>query len=104
MKKNRRGECGGRYQPRVPCSSICPRLPRDDCLRTVITELKTASVLLAGEDIRDRMPPMMLDACLRTYWHAPYAYMARVLRSVDVLRFPLTYPGACGEFFGYDRR
>jgi Nucleotidyltransferase domain len=65
--------------------------------------IKTASVLLFGEDIRDRMPPMTLDAYLRTYWHAPFAYMAQVLRGTDRLRFPLTYPDADGEFFGYDR-
>jgi hypothetical protein len=66
--------------------------------------IKTAGVLLAGADIRDRMPTMTLDAYLRTYWHAPYAYMAQVLRGVDVLRFPLTYPDPGGAFFGYDQR
>jgi hypothetical protein len=65
--------------------------------------IKTASVLLFGEDIRDRMPPMILGTYLRTYWHAPYAYMAQVLRGTNLLRFPLTYPDVDGAFFGYDR-
>lgn len=75
--------------------------------RQLLTEghhrIKAASVLLFGEDIRDIMPPMTRDTYLRTYWHAPYAYMAQVLRGTDLLRFPLSYPDADGEFFGYDR-
>jgi hypothetical protein len=65
--------------------------------------IKTASVLLAGEDIRARMPPMTRDAYLRTYWHAPHVYMAQVLRATDRLVVPLSWPDAGGEFFGYDR-
>jgi hypothetical protein len=65
--------------------------------------IKTASVLLAGDDIRDQMPAMARDGYLRTYWNAPYAYMARVLRGTDVLRFPVTFPDAGDPFFGYVR-
>jgi hypothetical protein len=78
------------------------------CERRLLMEghhrIKTASVLLAGEDIRARMPPMTPDDYLRIYWHAPYAYIAQVLRATDRLIVPLTWPDAGGEFFGYDRR
>jgi hypothetical protein len=81
-----------------------PAFSERHLLATGHHRIKTASVLLAGADIRDRMPPMTLSAYLRTYWHAPYAYMAQVFRGTDLLRFPLTYPDTDGEFFGYDRQ
>ena len=66
--------------------------------------LETASTLVAGEDLRDRLPRTSPAAWLRRYTHAPWAYMAQVLRQVDRLTYPLDYPDPAGEFLGYDAR
>lgn len=64
--------------------------------------LKSASILLYGEDMRERMPTLSLEAYLHAYAHAPCACMSEVLRRADMLVHPLDYPDPNGEFFGYD--
>jgi len=64
--------------------------------------LKDASLLLAGADIRARMPTLSLDTYLRVYSGAPCANFGGVLRRADTLVFPLSYPDVDSEFFGYD--
>ena len=64
--------------------------------------LEANSRLVAGRDIRPRLPSESLDAYLRRYTHAPYAYMSQVLRGVDRLVYPIDYPDASSDCYGYD--
>ena len=63
--------------------------------------LEANSRLVAGVDLRPEMPSEPLDAYLRRYTHAPYAYMAQELRHVDRLVFPLSAPDPNAVFRGY---
>ena len=65
--------------------------------------IKSASRLLWGEDLRARMPEQSFDQYLHAYTQAPLTYMVQVLRSAESLTFPLSYPDATGEFYGYDQ-
>lgn len=64
--------------------------------------LKSASVLIYGEDVRARMPTFLLDRYLRAYSFAPCACMSEVLRRAETLLYPLDYPAPDSEFYGYD--
>lgn len=68
--------------------------------------LKTSSLLLMGEDLRERIPLMPMDKWLRHCMHRPYIFMERSRsRSFDEpLRYPLAYPDATGALYGYDHR
>lgn len=65
--------------------------------------LESAARLVAGHDLRHRLPRQTLDRYLSTYTHAPYAYMGQVLRGCDRLLFPLGPPAPSAEFAGYSR-
>jgi len=90
------------------CSQLsavqCDLLPFSE--RHLFTEghfrLKSASILIYGEDVRERMPSLSLDTYLRVYAHAPAACMSQVLRRTDTLVHPLHYPDPFGSFYGYD--
>jgi hypothetical protein len=66
--------------------------------------LKRASLLLAGEDIRERVPLMPLDKWLRFSMHRPYIFMerARARAEGEPLRYPLGPPDSRGALYGYD--
>lgn len=66
--------------------------------------LKRASLLLAGEDIRERIPLMPLEPWLRFCMHRPYVFMerARARAEGEPLRYPLGPPDPRGELYGYD--
>jgi hypothetical protein len=68
--------------------------------------LKLSSVLLAGEDLRERIPLMPLDRWLRYCMHRPYMFIerARARAEGEPLRYPLGYPDPRGELYGYDHR
>lgn len=68
--------------------------------------LKLSSVLLAGEDLRERIPLMAMDRWLRYCMHRPYMFIERARARADgePLRFPLGYPDPRGELYGYDHR
>lgn len=66
--------------------------------------LKTASLPLYGEDIRDRIPLPPLDLYRRHVTRAPYVNYALVVRDTPTLVFPLAPPDPAGEFYGYDVR
>ena len=69
---------------------------------SVALRLKRSSVLLYGEDIRDRIAAEPDERYVRDSMHIPY-YSSRFGRpDLDVLAFPLDYPDPHGEFFGYD--
>ncbi|MBN8228589.1 nucleotidyltransferase domain-containing protein [Corallococcus macrosporus] len=68
--------------------------------------LKQNALLIAGEDLRDRVPLMPLEAWTRHSMHQPYRFIERArARPEDApLRFPLAYPDPGGELYGYDYR
>nr|WP_246357309.1 nucleotidyltransferase domain-containing protein [Pyxidicoccus fallax] len=68
--------------------------------------LKLSSVLLAGEDLRERIPLMPMDRWLRFCMHRPYMFIerARARAEGEPLRYPLGYPDPRGELYGYDHR
>lgn len=68
--------------------------------------LKTSSLLLLGEDIRERIPLMPKDKWLRYCMHRPFIFMERSRAHADdaPLLLPLAYPDAGGPLYGYDHR
>ncbi|WP_257461051.1 nucleotidyltransferase domain-containing protein [Archangium lipolyticum] len=66
--------------------------------------LKQTSLLLAGEDIRERIPLLPLDQWVRFAMHRPYIFMerARARAEGEPLRYPLKYPDPRGTLYGYD--
>jgi predicted nucleotidyltransferase len=66
--------------------------------------LKRGSLLLYGEDIRERVLPEPLPIYLRrTILSAVYP-LFRARHVPEVLAFPLEYPDSTGIFYGYDYR
>jgi predicted nucleotidyltransferase len=66
--------------------------------------IKHASRLLWGEDLRESIPEQTLEQYLRTYAHFPFIYIAPMLRNVETVTLPLSYPQPAGEFYGYDQQ
>lgn len=64
--------------------------------------LKSASRIIHGEDIRDRMPQQPHEAYLQKYTYAPCGMSAYVFRHQKQIAFPLAYPDPDGVFYGYD--
>ena len=65
---------------------------------------KLASRLVYGEDIRDTVPLLSIDAWTRDRMHAAYWLLVKALDRPPVVRFPLGYPEPTAPFRGYDRR
>jgi len=65
--------------------------------------LKLASLLVWGEDVRDRMA-LDLAAWTRDRMHSSYWRLGGLFGRPGVVRAPLDYPDPAGEFFGYDAR
>ncbi|WIG57817.1 MAG: hypothetical protein OJF49_000562 [Ktedonobacterales bacterium] len=65
---------------------------------------KLASVLVYGEDIRDRVPLISIEAWTRNRMHAAYWLMNVVLGRPAPVRRPLMYPDPEDEFRGYVQR
>lgn len=79
-------------------------LDEDFLLQKGHFRIKSASRLLWGEDLRTSMPEQTLDQYLRMYTRIPVIYFTQMLRSTEPARFPLDYPQATGEFYGYDQQ
>ncbi|GCE28666.1 hypothetical protein KDA_41500 [Dictyobacter alpinus] len=65
--------------------------------------IQAASNLLWGRDIREQLPLQSMEQYLHLYAHFPYIYIANMLRQLENIVPPLTYPDADGEFYGYDQ-
>jgi hypothetical protein len=72
--------------------------------RGVFPTIKLASVLLYGEDIRDRLPLPPIAEWTRDRMHAAYWLIVQVFNRPPVVRYPLGYPRPEQAFFGYDQR
>lgn len=73
-------------------------------LRIGLPELKFASILLHGEDIRDKLVLIPLEWWQRSLMYVPYRFFSRIRGNPEYLLFPLDYPDPEGEFYGYDTR
>lgn len=65
---------------------------------------KLASILVYGEDMRDRVPLISIEAWTRNRMHAAYWLMNVVLGRPVPVRRPLRYPDPDDEFRGYVQR
>lgn len=92
------------------CSLLCQLdllpvpLPEDRLLRWGASTLKGGSVLVYGEEIRDRMPEEPMANFTRSWMHRSQAGLLAVRGNPPRLELPLRYPDPGGEFFGYDGR
>lgn len=64
--------------------------------------LKSASLFLYGDDIRDAIQTPDMDDYIRDCIQAPIYFMTHIARGLPVVTFPLDYPDRMGEFYGYD--
>jgi hypothetical protein len=76
----------------------------DDVLTVGDLDIKLGSRLLAGEDIRERMPLWPIELLARVLMHELIRFIARARGTPGPLIVPLNYPDPAGEFYGYDRR
>jgi len=67
-------------------------------------DLKLRSLLVFGEDMRDRIPFIPVEVGARGSMHFHHSFLARTRGNVSVLTFPLKAPDPSGDFLGYDRR
>jgi predicted nucleotidyltransferase len=65
---------------------------------------QTASRLLAGDDIRPRVPCKPVESHARDLMHSVLPLLARVRGDPPALAPPLGYPDPAGALYGYDRR
>jgi len=72
--------------------------------RGAFPTLKLASVLLYGEDFRDRLPLPPVAEWTRDRMHAAYWLIVQVFNRPPAVRYPLGYPRPDQSFFGYDQR
>lgn len=66
--------------------------------------LKMGSMLLYGEDIREKFPLISLQAWTRDRMHTSYWRTVNLFKRPSVVTYPLAYPDQDGEFYGYDQR
>lgn len=69
-----------------------------------IVSLKSASRLMYGTDVRDRLPWPSLAAYLADVTERAYDFVGRVLRGIEDVAPPLDYAAPTEEFYGYDRK
>jgi predicted nucleotidyltransferase len=67
-------------------------------------DLKLRSLLVHGEDVRDRIPLLPMDVGARGLMHFQVPFLARTRGGPPVLAFPLGPPDPDAPFLGYDRR
>lgn len=65
---------------------------------------KFGARLAHGEDLRDRLPVVPIEAWTRDRTHTSYWRIASLFRRPRVVSRPLGYPDPDGAFYGYDRR
>jgi len=65
---------------------------------------KMGSMLIYGEEVRDRLPLVSLSQWTRDRMHSSLWRTVHLFNRSAVIRYPLDYPDPSGEFYGYDRR
>ena len=92
------------------CRQICfvkidlIRINEERLLRVGNIGVKLATLLMYGEDIREKIPLPVFDTYLQGVTEASFSYLAGALRDADSLVFPLDYPDPAGVFYGYDAK
>ena len=76
----------------------------DAALAVGDVDIKLASRLLYGDDIRERMPLLSIALWARALLHGLLRFMARARHNPPCLTFPLDYPDSADDFYGYARR
>ncbi|KPJ65976.1 MAG: hypothetical protein AMJ43_09510 [Coxiella sp. DG_40] len=66
--------------------------------------LKMNSLLIYGEDMREKIVLPFIDEYIRQVIFFPKRYFGSVLRNMETLVYPLNYPNPDGEFYGYDKK
>jgi hypothetical protein len=66
--------------------------------------LKMGSIVIYGEDIRDKLPLVSLQEWTRDRMHTSYWRTVDLFNRPFVVTYPLAYPDQDGEFYGYDQR
>jgi predicted nucleotidyltransferase len=66
--------------------------------------LKMGSMVIYGEDIREKLPLMSLQEWTRDRMHTSYWRTVDLFKRPFVVTHPLAYPDQDGEFYGYDQR
>lgn len=95
---------------KLECQQQCPLavdlIPLDEAQLFSVggVRFQTASKLMYGEDIRSRVPNKPVEEHIRDLMFGQYRLFARLRGNPPSLTFPLDYPSAVGEFYGYDRR
>lgn len=92
------------------CSQICPIAldfaprPENSLLRHGTVDLKLASCIIYGEDIREEVP--LLDASFYTCFAMEEGLerITEVRNDPSPLTYPLAYPDPDDEFYGYARQ
>ena len=70
----------------------------------VYPSTKMGSRALYGEDRRDQLQLLPLDAWTRERMHAAYWLLVTLFQRPRPVTYPLTYPDPAGTFYGYDHR
>jgi hypothetical protein len=91
-------------QPASPIMLDCSATSLEALLRVGGVWFQTASRLIAGDDIRLRVPQKPAAAHARDLMHAVIPLIARMRGSPATLSIPLTVPDPAGLIYGYDQR
>lgn len=67
-------------------------------------DLKLNSLLIYGEDVRDRFPLLPIKQWTCKRMHAAYWLMTHLFERNGAVAYPLDYPDPLAEFYGYDSR
>ncbi len=92
--------CGRMMSPEFDMLPMGERL----FLRHGSVNLKLDSLLVFGEDVRQRIPLIPLDFYTDLLMHDVYRFLSRVRGNPPYLTYPVNYPDPEGEFYGYDCR
>ena len=66
--------------------------------------VKRGGMLIYGKDIREHILLPTLDVYRKHVTWMPYRFWGQVIRSCEVLSYPLTYPNYEDEFYGYTQK
>jgi hypothetical protein len=97
-------QVGADYASVSACELDLEIIDEQQAVRSAFPTLKLASMLLYGEDIRERLALMPIVEWTRDRMHAAYWLMVKVFNRPPMVRYPLGYPQPDQEFFGYDQR
>jgi len=84
--------------------SLNKQLEKDLLYREGIVNLKLASLILYGYDIRSNILLPSMDEYIRVTMHTPYYFIKRARSANKKIRFPLEYPNISQKYYGYAKK